>query len=332
MREFALINGGYTVRKNLTLGFPVPAIGLSKEAKNRLKWFDYYFQHDENATLTSRYFGISRKTFHKWLKRFNPYYLQSLEDKSKKPKKFRTSHKLYGYGALVSQIRREHPTWSKYKICAVIRQSGGKISNTSVGYILKKKGLIDKKITKKRKRAMKRNSKKIRVKNVEIHIKSPGALIQMDTKEYNPSGEDKKYQFTAIDCFSRKRKLKGYGSKTAFCGKDFLLEAIKNFPFKIKAILTDNGSEFSGEFDAECKRLGIPHYWTDPDSPDQNSYVESSHSIDEREFYQVYYIPCGVTGFNEALGQWEKEYNGIRPHGSIKFLAPDKFLKSVILN
>jgi transposase InsO family protein len=93
----------------------------------------------------------------------------------------------------------------------------------------------------------------------------------MDTKEYRPTGEGKKYQFTAIDCFSRKRKLKGYWNRTAFSGKDFLEKAIESFPFRIEAILTDNGSEFMGEFDEGCKKLGIKHYWTDSDSPNQNS-------------------------------------------------------------
>lgn len=332
MKDFALINGGYTVRKNLTLGFTIPAIGLSKEAKKRLSWFDYYFKHNENATLTCRYFGISRKTFHKWMKRYNRWQPQSLADRSKKPKRVRTSKKLFEYGGLVKKIREEHPTWSKYKIGTVIRDNGGEISNGSIGYILKKKGLIDKKASKRRKRAIKRNANKIRIKDVEILINRPGVLLQMDTKEYRPTGEGKKYQFTAIDCFSRKRKLKGYQSRTAFSGKDFLEKAIESFPFRIEAILTDNGSEFMGEFDERCKELGIKHYWTNPDSPNQNSYVESSHSIDEKEFYEIYYISCGLTGFNEALEKWEKEYNQIRPHGSIKFMTPDKYLQSVIIN
>lgn len=332
MNQYAFTNGGYTVRKNVTLGFSIPAMGLSKEAKRRLGWFDYYFKHNQKASLTCRYFGISRKTFYKWLKRYQKQYLQSLENHSRKPQRFRTSKKLFEYGSLVKQWREKYPTWSKYKIGAKIREAGGKISNTSVGYILKKKGLIDKKLAKKRKRALRRNASKIRIKDVEITINKPGALVQVDTKEYQAAGEGKKFQFTAVDCFSRKRKLKGYGSKTAFCGKDFLQKVVDNFPFKIDVILTDNGSEFMAEFDEECKRLGIKHYWTAPVSPDQNSYVESSHSIDEKEFYQVHYIACGLIGFNEALEKWEKEYNQIRPHGSIKFMAPDKYLESVTIN
>jgi hypothetical protein len=34
---------------------------LSKRAKQRLKWFDYYDSHNLNARLTCRYFGIPPK-------------------------------------------------------------------------------------------------------------------------------------------------------------------------------------------------------------------------------------------------------------------------------
>ena len=329
MNIYSLINSRYSVKKNLTLGFSIPEINLSKEASKRLKWIDYYNKHNKNASLTCRYFGISRKTFYKWLKRFNPRNLHTLDDKSKKPKRVRISRKIYEYGAKVREIREKYPTWSKYKIGAFIRQNGGDISDSSVGYILKKKCLIDKNISKKRKRAKKRNTNKIRIKNIEISLDKPGALVQMDTKDFNSAGDSKRIQFTAIDCFSRKRKLKGYSRKTSNCGKDFLLTVIKSLPFKIEAVLTDNGSEFMGDFDEECKKFGIPHYWTNPDSPDQNSYVESSHSIDQKEFYEVYYISCGVSGFNAALQKWEYEYNAIRPHGSLNFLSPDNFLKYV---
>lgn len=326
---FGLINGGYTIRKNLSLEFVLPAINLSRTAKQRLKWIDFYKAHGRNASLTCRYFGISRKTLYKWLKRFNTRYLQSLEDRSKKPRKYRASKLFFKYGSLVKQIRIEHPPWSKYKIGAIIRQNGGKISDGSVGYILKKRGLIDRKIAKKRKRARKRNINKIRIKNVEISILRPGDLIQMDTKEVNIPGAGKYIQFTAIDCYSRKRVLKGYGRKTAFCGKDFLLTVLKEVPFKIKNILTDNGSEFLAEFDEECKRQGIAHYWTNPSSPNQNAYVESSHCIDQKEFYEIYYIPIGLENFNKTLKEWQNVYNSVRPHGSLNFLTPDKFLESV---
>jgi len=43
---------------------------LSREATVRLRWFEHYHK-TKNASLTCRYFGISRKTFYKWKRREN---------------------------------------------------------------------------------------------------------------------------------------------------------------------------------------------------------------------------------------------------------------------
>ena len=44
---------------------------ISKVAKQRLKWFDYYHSHGRNVARTCRYFGISRQTFHRWRRRYD---------------------------------------------------------------------------------------------------------------------------------------------------------------------------------------------------------------------------------------------------------------------
>jgi transposase InsO family protein len=328
-KVYRLIQGGYGVEKNLPLRFTIPIIGLSAPAKQRLRWFDHYYAHECRAALTCRYFGISRKTFYKWLKRYDRYNLYKLQDRSRRPKKARSSMLFIKYRERVKLIRRQHPTWSKYKIGATLRQNNMDISDSSAGYILKKLGMYDKKIARKRKQAIRRERYKIRIRDVDIKFRKPGDLVQMDTKEYVMCYGEKFYQYTAIDCVSRKRKLIGYSTKTAKNAELFLDKVILAFPFKIRAIVTDNGSEFKKEFDLACNTKKIPHYWTDPDTPNQNAYVESSHRIDQKEFYDIRYIPEDIDGFNEALAEWEHEYNSIRPHGSIAFLSPNNYLKSV---
>jgi len=328
-KVYRLIYGGYGTAKSLPLGFSIPVIGLSDIAKQRIKWFDYYYSHDQNATLTCRYFGISRKTFYKWFKRYNRHNLYKLQNKSRRPKRVRCSRLFISYREQVKSIRLKYPTWSKYKIGAVLREQGVNISNSSVGYILKKLGMINKKIARKRRLAVRRNQHKIRIKDADIQFRKPGDLVQIDTKEYVMCYGEKFYQYTAIDCVSRKRKMIGYSTKTAKNGELFLEEVISAFPFKIQAIVTDNGSEFKKEFDLACATKKIQHYWTDPDTPNQNAFVESSHSTDQKEFYEIRYIPEDIEGFNKALAEWEYEYNVIRPHGSIAFMSPDKYLKSV---
>lgn len=48
------------------------AEGLSFSAQLKLEWLIFYHtQGGKNAKVTASHFGITRKTLHKWLKRFN---------------------------------------------------------------------------------------------------------------------------------------------------------------------------------------------------------------------------------------------------------------------
>ncbi len=49
---------------------------LSREARMRLAWMDYHHRV-KNISKTCRHFGISRKTFHLWKRRYDPSRLES---------------------------------------------------------------------------------------------------------------------------------------------------------------------------------------------------------------------------------------------------------------
>jgi transposase len=61
------------------------AINLSKQAKLRLQWVDYYHSHDNNARLTCRHFGICHRTFYRYYERFKKQGLVGLEVCSHRP-------------------------------------------------------------------------------------------------------------------------------------------------------------------------------------------------------------------------------------------------------
>ena len=62
------------------------AIGveLSRAAQVRLGWMDFY-RKTENVALTCRHFGISRQTFYRGRRRYQPLDLTSLEERSHGP-------------------------------------------------------------------------------------------------------------------------------------------------------------------------------------------------------------------------------------------------------
>lgn len=60
---------------------------LSLQAQFKLEWIIFYCTAGEKcAKYTADHFGISRKTFHKWLGRFDERNLKTLEEHSQAPK------------------------------------------------------------------------------------------------------------------------------------------------------------------------------------------------------------------------------------------------------
>jgi transposase InsO family protein len=90
--------------------------------------------------------------------------------------------------------------------------------------------------------------------------------------------------------------------------------------FRVQAIQTDNGSEFSAQFHWHVQDVNIAHIYIKPRTPRLNGKVEWSHRIDEEEFYRL--LEGGVIedvgegeviedvgGFNTKLSEWENFYN-----------------------
>jgi transposase-like protein len=62
---------------------------LSREARARLDWMDYYCRC-LNVALTCRHFGISRQIFYRWQKRYDSRNLTTLEGRSPRPHRRRS--------------------------------------------------------------------------------------------------------------------------------------------------------------------------------------------------------------------------------------------------
>ena len=96
--------------------------GPSREAKLRLKWMDHYASHGENASLTCRYFGISRQTFYRWKGRYDPRDLSSLESRSHVPRRRRHPTWSHELAQAVLKLREQYPRWGKE--CCYVGRGG----------------------------------------------------------------------------------------------------------------------------------------------------------------------------------------------------------------
>lgn len=322
------MKGRYSGRTMTTYGYVLPGAGkllklaanVSEKAKHRLKVIDWHKVNGSNQSLTSRHFGIGQETLREWLKRFALQGVRGLEDRDHTPHHLRTRTTPLPVQDEIVSIRRAHPCWSKYKIAKLINYTA---SESTVGRVMKDRGLIDKRASRQKSKAAKYPKKRF---PRDILINSPGKLVQIDTKHLPQYLGVKLYQFTAIDVLTRIRILSASTKISSKAAEEFLLECLNCFPFGLSAVQTDNGSEFKGYFDQACKRLNITHYWIEPRSPKQNSYVERSHRTDQEEFYQQGNMRSSKERLLPLLKTWEHTYNHVRPHQALGYLTPMQYL------
>lgn len=291
------------------------SLKLSSEARQRLSWMDMY-RECGNATQVSRHFGIPIRTFWRWLKRYDPWDLTSLESRSRKPKHFPRKMPA-SIEIRVLELKKEHPRWGKEKLVLLLKQQGITVSSSTVYRILKRHRLAIRYRTKKRK------TPKPRVNLAEIY--NPGDLIQLDTKYITCNGR-RMYQYTAIDVVSRWRYADVFHHLDGNTTKRFLKELFNSSPVSIRMVQTDNGKEFGRTVTAWLRSKKVKHVFSHKARPIENAYVERSHRTDEEEFYSIGENGNTLSEFRENFSKYIHMYNELRPHWGLDGKTPIQFL------
>lgn len=303
---------------------------LSKQAKQRLKWMDYYQEHHGNARLTCRHFDISPQTFYRWKRRYNPQNLRSLEDHPHRPRRLRQPTWSPELAQAVLLLRERYPRWGKDKLVVLLRNERWQVSTSMVGRILKRlkeRGLLREPprnglSTKKR-----RYPRPYAVRKPKDYpVAQAGDLVQVDTLDVRPLPGVVLKHFTARDIISRWDVLEVHTKATASSAVGFLDTLVSRMPFNLKAIQVDGGAEFEADFEQECQKRGIRLFVLPPRSPKLNGHVERANRTHTEEFYEVYEGDLKIIPLNKALQKWERVYNHIRPHQALGYLTPQQFL------
>ncbi|OHB22662.1 MAG: hypothetical protein A2939_01985 [Parcubacteria group bacterium RIFCSPLOWO2_01_FULL_48_18] len=297
---------------------------ITPAARHRIKILDWYRAHEKNILLTARHFGLRRATVREWKKRFDENGILGLVDKSRRPKHTRRPTTSREIESKIVALRAQYPAWSKHKIRALLKRENIIASVSTVGRVLKRRGLINKKASRKRRKAALHPRARF---PHGFKISAPGDMVQMDTKHVTLLGGRKIYQFTAIDILTKRRVLRYYPSLSSRNGAAFLEACIRSFPFTIRTVQTDNGSEFLKEFDRLCKAKNLPHYYIYPRTPKQNTYVENSHGSDKREFYRQGALSTDILTMHARLKERERIWNTVRPHEALNQLTPYEYFE-----
>jgi putative transposase len=303
---------------------------LSREARTRLAWMDFY-RRTHNVARTCRHFGISRQSFYRWQRRYDPQNLATLEPRSHRPHRRRQPTWSAPLADRVLALRLRYPRWGKDKLTVLLRQQKLTVSTSMVGRILvqlKRQGRLveaPRSGVAGSRRALRSRPYAIR-KPKQYAVSQPGDLVEVDTLDIRPLPGVVFKQFTARDVVSRWDVIQAHTRATAATAAQFLDTLLHRMPFPIRALQVDGGSEFAAEFEAACQQRGLRLFVLPPRSPKLNGAVERANRTHTEEFYQVTVCSLEMKKLNRELRQWEKIYNTVRPHQALGYLTPQQFL------
>lgn len=303
---------------------------ISSMALARLKWMDHYSEHG-NARLTCRHFDISPQTFYRWKNRFDPYDPTTLEDESRRPQHIRTPQTPTAIVERILALRQKYPRWGKDKLVVLLGREGIQISTSTVGRVLKRlkeRGVLVEPLNVRLARAARKRRWKPRYamrKPQGYRIDAPGDLIQVDTIQLRFQESQVRHHYSARDAISRWDCCRAYWKASSFTAAIFLEYMERKFPFPIRAIQIDGGSEFKKHFEEACQVRSIRLFVIPPRSPKLQGYVERSNRMHREEFYEVEDLEIKLDKLNRQLEEWNNTYNYIRPHQSLDYMTPNEY-------
>lgn len=251
----------------------------------RMAWM-IYFEKTKSVEQVCQKFGVSKKTFYKWLVRYKEsgHDPRSLEDKSRRPHHSPNSTPA---GILEQVIQAKKTTgFGQRRLKRYLETNHGiSLSEHTIWKILKRHSREN------------GRSNSVSNKNGDM-ILLPGEVIQISFMEISQHcGHKPLVQYTAIDVASRLRITKVYGKHTPLSASDFLKFIIGKFPFRIGEIQTPddvfftNGTTTSAIAATPLDTIrGILHHHAIKQTtlevdPVGESHAVGSEKIDHREIY-----------------------------------------------
>lgn len=256
----------------------------SELSVERMLWVREY-ESCLNIDKVCTKFGICRKTFYKWLKRYrrsgqNP---DSLADQPRTPHRFPKQTRAE-VGILVQQLRNETGYGPRKIRDILFERHSISLSERTIWKIFQRTPLVH-------------NATIESMREQYANPVVPGHVIQMGVLVVAvPLPFSRVVQYTALDSITRLRVVRLYPRHSTLNALDFLQQVRDSFPFPIVCIqtkidtvftsITNPGSQ-SHAFTANMATMGMAHIIVTRGGRVRNRKVDRAHRLDEKEFYKT---------------------------------------------
>ena len=293
---------------------------------------EYSLKH--GVTEAAKRYKQHRKTIYRWREKYDGTR-KSLVNKSRRPHHHPNEHTAEEI-RMIKKYKAHNKTDGLVVLWVKLHKRGYTRSITSLYRVMQRMGIYKKTVSKKKTYEPKPYQQ----------MTHPGERIQIDVK-YVPRKcmskelielEEKYYQYTAIDEYTRQRVLWASKEHSTYASTQFTEIVVKKFKYKIECIQTDNGFEFTNRlswqaflkdkktmFENTLEELGLEYKVIKPHTAKQNGRVERSHRKDQERFYykRVFY---NLEDLRNQGKEWRKEYNNF-PMRPLGWLSPREFIK-----
>lgn len=265
------------------------------------------------VSVAARKCGIHRSTLYRWLQRARELHGRSgIPTRSSRPH----HHPKQLSEVIIRRIVELRTTVRRCAgyIHALLKLEGTTISLASVGRVLARKYLLyawHGQQGKLRRRRMPRPT-----------VSAPGDLVQVDTIHFNEKwgkSKQKHYLYTLIDLKTRWVYAMGSDMINPKVSAYFVTEAQKYFPHGFKVIQTDNGQEFSGQFEQRLKHSGIAQRRIRLGKKNDNAHIERFNRTMQDELLGRW--PTSST-ISSKLTEYLAFYNTERLHSGLQYKTP----------
>ena len=284
----------------------------------RKRFIEEYLTGEFTVTELCRRYGISRKTGHKWIRRFMDHC--ELGDRSSRPHRSPKAVPAWIEDAIV-RARRDKPRWGPRKLRDALRRLNPSTELPSVStfaLIFRRNGLI---------RPKRRRRKTPPFSAPLAHAKAPNQVWCIDFKGHFAVGVTRCYPLTITDAHSRYllacialNRPDGNHVRRA------MQRVFDEFGLP-DAIRSDNGTPFAStglsglsQLSAWWWRLGIRHERIEPGKPQQNGRHERMHLTLAQETAAP--PRKSLNAQQRAFDHFRKEYNNDRPHEALGGQVP----------
>lgn len=267
-------------------------------------------------------FSISRKTGHKWVKRYRDFGRVGLADQSRAPKNSPGKTNIFIERLIVSE-RRKRPTWGAKKIQQILKTKHGvkqAPAVSTVGDILKRNGLV------KRQR---RRGAAFHVKRGDLTAPSHNNHVWgVDFKGWFSLGNGNRCDpLTVSDLHSRYiLRVQALPQATQRWTHRAFRSLFKQYGLP-EIIRVDNGAPFAtigagglSKLSVWWIGLGIRVEYSRPGCPQDNGCHERMHRTMKAECCR----PASPNGNaqQQRFDRWRKDFNTERPHESLSMKFP----------